>query len=483
MARFDTVVAGGTAVLPVHGPVRADIGVSGGRIAAIGELGAGSPSDVADEVIDADGKLVLPGAVDAHFHIGIYRDLATDARTETASAVTGGVTTVLSYFRTGQHYLNKTGPYHRILPEVVALTRGNAYCDVGYHLAPMTGGQVAEIPELAARGTASFKYYMFYKGMNLAGDARDEGGAAAYTMSDAYDLGHLYQIMEQVAAADAAHHDRRVSLSIHAEQPELIRIFVDRAAATGYRNPLEEYSNARPPFTERVAVHEAGLLAAQTGCPVNFLHLSSADALEAALEVRRRFPELDIRIETTLHHLALSYERYADQRGKVNPPIRSGADAERLWQGVRAGEVDWVVSDHACCSEENKGGALWSALPGFGGTALLYPVLLTEGRRRGLPLERIVDLACTAPARAYGLVPRKGALTVGGDADLAVVDMDAEEPVTAERLGSAQDYTPFEGIKLTGWPVRTLVRGRTVYRDGAIVGEPAGEYLPRPVTS
>lgn len=119
--------------------------------------------------------------------------------------------------------------------------------------------------------------------------------------------------------------------------------------------------------------------------------------------------------------------------------------------------------------------------PGFGGTALLYPVLLTEGTRRGLPLERIVDLACTAPARAYGLLPRKGAITVGGDADLAIVDMTTEEPVTAERLLSAQEYTPLEGIKLVGWPVRTLLRGRTVYRDGALVGEPAGDYLTRPV--
>ncbi|MQA85828.1 MAG: amidohydrolase family protein [Streptosporangiales bacterium] len=477
MARFDTVIVGGVAVLPVHGPVRADIGIKDGRIAAIGEFAAAEGG----EAVDADGKLVLPGAVDAHFHIGIYRDLASDARSETASAVTGGVTTVISYFRTGQHYLGVTGPYREILPQVVALTQGNAYCDVGYHLAPMTGGQVAEIPELAAHGTASFKYYMFYKGMNLAGDARDDRGAAAYTMSDSYDLGHLYQIMEKVAEANAAHDDRRVSLSIHAEQPELIRIFVDRAAAAGYANPLEEYSNARPPFEERVAIHEAALLAARTGCPINFLHLSSAEALEAALEVKRRFPGLDIRTETTLHHLALSYERYADQRGKVNPPIRSDADAERLWQGVRSGEIDWVVSDHACCSEENKRGPLWSALPGFGGTALLYPLLLTEGRRRGLPLERMVDLACTAPARAYGLVPRKGALLVGGDADIVVVDVEAEEPVTARRLGSAQEYTPFEGIKLTGWPVRTLVRGRTVYRDGAVVGDALGAYLERPV--
>ncbi|GAB3976507.1 amidohydrolase family protein [Actinoallomurus acanthiterrae] len=475
MARFDTVVLNGRAVVPVRGAVRADIAIKDGRVAALGEFTAAD----ADEVIDAAG-LVLPGAIDAHFHLGIYRDLAEDARSETASAVAGGVTTVLSYFRTGHHYLNKSGPYREILPEVVELTRGNVRCDVGYHLAPMTSGQVDEIPELVQNGVTSFKYYMFYKGMNLAGDTRGAASASDYTMSEAYDLGHLFKIMEQVAAADAAHDDRRVSLSIHAEQPELIRIFAERAAAAGYANPLEEYSSARPPFEEQVAIHEAGLIAARTGAPINFLHLSSADALDAAMEVRRRFPHLDIRIETTLHHLALSYESYSDQRAKVNPPIRTDADVERLWQGIASGEVDWVVSDHACCSEENKQGELWSALPGFGGTALLYPVLLTEGLRRGLSLTRIVDLACTTPARSYGLVPRKGAISLGGDADLTIVDMETEEPVTTERLLSAQEYTPFEGIKLVGWPVRTLLRGRTVYRDGVLTGDPVGAYLPRP---
>lgn len=479
MPKFDTVLLNGHAVLPGAGATRADVAVKDGRIAGIGVYEATE----ADEVVDAAGKMVLPGAVDAHFHLGIYRDLAQDTRSETASAVAGGVTSILSYFRTGTHYLNKTGPYREVLPEVLETTRGNAWCDYGFHLAPMTSGQVDEIPDLVASGgIASFKYYMFYKGMNLAGDARSASGAHDYTMSDVYDLGHLMQIMEKVAEADAAHDDRRVSLSVHAEQPELIRVFIERAQAASYRNPLEEYSNGRPPLTERLAVTEAGVLAAATACPINFLHLSSEFAIDAALKVRRENPRLDVRIETTLHHLALTYERYADQRGKVNPPIRTESDLERLWQGIVAGEIDWVVSDHACCSEENKEGPLWSALPGFGGTALLYPFLLTEGMRRGVSVERVVELASTNPAKAYGLAPRKGALTVGADADLAVVDLEAEQEVTVERLMSAQDYTPFEGMKLAGWPVRTLLRGQTVYRDGASVGSPAGSFLERPLS-
>ncbi|HLH64818.1 MAG TPA: dihydroorotase family protein [Solirubrobacteraceae bacterium] len=163
----------------------------------------------------------------------------------------------------------------------------------------------------------------------------------------------------------------------------------------------------------------------------------------------------------------------------MNPPIRAEADREALWEGVLRGEIDWVCSDHACCSEADKLGDMWAALPGFGGSALMYPYMLTEGPRRGLGLERIVELVSEAPARAYGLFPRKGRISVGSDADLAIVDLDRVETVTPARLLSAQDHTPFAGLKLTGWPVRTILRGRTVLLDGAPVGEPRGAYLWR----
>jgi dihydropyrimidinase/allantoinase len=199
------------------------------------------------------------------------------------------------------------------------------------------------------------------------------------------------------------------------------------------------------------------------------------------LELNALDPYLDVRLETTLHHVALTYENYKDQRGKINPPIRAQTDVDALWRGVARGEIDWICSDHACCSEEHKEGDLWQALPGFGGTALIYPSILTEGPKHGLSLLRCVELVATNPARAYGLSPRKGAITVGADADLAIVDMAESYPVTTERLLSAQEYTPFEGMELTGWPVHTLLRGRSAFAEGE--GEPAGTYLRRPLTS
>lgn len=476
MSTYDTVVRGGTAVLP-GGSVRADIGIRGGRIAAIADA---ISSQDADDVVDAKDRLVVPGGVDAHFHLGIYRDMTEDTRTETESSIAGGVTSILSYFRTGTHYLGKSGPYREILPLALDAVSGNSRVDYGLHLAPMVREQVAEISDLAGtKGILSYKYFMFYQGLDLAGDSQD---ATGYTMSADYDLAHLLEIMEAVSAANADRADgARVSLSLHCENSDLIKLFMDRVRRAGELQGLEAYSAGRPPLTERLAIAEAGVLATATQCPVNFLHLSSADALDAASTFRSDHPEVDVRMETTLHHLALSYEKYNDQLGKVNPPIRSERDRDAMWEGVRSGRIDWVVSDHACCGEELKSGDMWHALPGFGGSALIYPYLMTDGPRRGVPVERVVEIAATNPARAFGLAPRKGALVVGADADLAVLDMDTPRKVTPELLHSAQTYTPFDGIELVGWPVRTILRGTTVFADGAPVGDPIGEFLHRPL--
>ena len=476
MSTYDTVVSGGTAVL-AGGSVRADIGIRDGRIAAIADSIASSE---ADDVVDAKDRVVVPGAVDAHFHLGIYRDMAADTRSETESSIAGGVTSILSYFRTGTHYLGKSGPYGEILPEALEAVRGNSRVDFGFHLAPMMREQVAEIDDLSARqGILSYKYYMFYRGLDLAGDSHDAG---RYTMSSDYDLAHLLEIMEAVSRANASRNDgARVSLSLHCENSDLIKLFMDRVRKADQLKGLEAYSAARPPLTERLAIAEAGVLATATRCPVNFLHLSSSDALEAASTFEAEHPEVDVRIETTLHHLALSYETYNDQLGKVNPPIRSERDRDAMWEGVRSGRIDWVVSDHACCGEELKSGDMWHALPGFGGSALIYPYLMTDGPRRGVSVERVVQIASTNPARGFGLSPRKGAIAVGADADLAILDMETPRKVSPGLLHSAQTYTPFDGIELVGWPVRTILRGRTVFADGEAVGDPAGEFLHRPL--
>src|SRR5579884_2454876 len=464
MRRLDTLVKGGQVVFPGHGVVRCDLGIRDGRIAALAdELEASA----AGEVIDASGLLVFPGGV--------------DARSETESSLVGGATTVVSYVRTGRHYLNTSGPYREVLPEVLGATAGHAYTDYAYHVAPMTSHHLTEVDWMVRdAGIASFKYYMFYKGLNLAADSTD---ASSYTMAESYDLGHLYALMEEVARADARYGTRgRISLSLHCEQPELIRVFIERVRASG-RNDLRAYSDARPPLTERLSIYEAGVLAHATGCRVNLLHLSSAEALQAAEEIRSQYPRLDVRLETTLHHLCLTHEALTGLGGKVNPPLRAQRDVDALWTGVLRGAIDWVASDHACGMQESTGTDLWPALLGFGENALHYPVMLSEGfHRRGVPLERIAELVSAHPARAFALYPQKGALLVGADADLALVDLHREEVVTPELLHSAQDHTPFQGVRVRGWPVRTLLRGETVFAHGRLAAaRPGGRFIRRPV--
>lgn len=476
MTRYDSVVLGGTVVFPGHGSIRCDLGLRDGRIAAIADELA--PAD-GGEALDARGLHVFPGAVDAHMHFGIYRPLDVDVRSETESSLVGGATTALSYIRTGHHYLDRSGPYREFLPGVLAATGGNALIDYGYHLAPILDSHRDEIDWLAGEaGIASFKYFMFYKGLNLAGDSAD---GQAYTMGDAYDFGHLYAMMEEIAAADARYGSRgRISLSLHCENAELIKHFIDRVKRAGIGG-LRGWHEARPPLTERLSIHEAGVLADATRCRVNLLHLSSAEALRGALEVERLYPGLDLRCETTLHHLCLTHDSIEGLGGKVNPPIRTREDVEALWQGVLDGTIDWIASDHACCMEAEKGDDVWPALPGFGGTALVYPVLISEGfHRRGLPLERVAELVAASPARAFACWPAKGAISVGSDADLALVDLHREQVVTPDLLHSAQDHTPFQGIALRGWPVRTILRGETAYLDGEVVGDPRGRFLMRP---
>lgn len=476
MARYDVVVTGGNLVIPFVGVVRGDVAVKDGRITAIAD--SFGPTD-AEEAIDASGKVVMPGAVDTHYHLGIYRDLASDTESETTSSLVGGVTTVVSYFRTGSHYLNKTGPYKQILPEVLKTVEGHAKVDFGFHLAPMTSEHVQEIPWLVDQGIASFKYYMFYKGLNLSADSRD---AKAYTMAEDYDLGHLYEIMEAVAAAQQARPNDRISLSLHCEQAELLRIFIERAKADPNVSGLAEYNAGRPPLTERLSIEEAGVLADATRVNVNLLHLSSELALKTATDVAARYPHLDVNKETTVHHLALNVAMLEGKGlgGKVNPPVRDASDNEALWNGIRTGQIGTVASDHACCMESSKGDDLWPALPGFGGAALLYPVLISEGvHKRGLTLDRVAQVAAATPAKTFNVYPRKGTIAVGADADLAIVDMNLEQTVTPELCRSAQDHTPFNGVKVKGWPVTTLVRGIPMLRDGEIAKDWPGKYLKR----
>lgn len=479
MAKMDLLIKQGRVVFPNFGVMETDIGIQGEKIIAIGK---NLNTQSTDQVIDAKGKYVFPGAVDSHFHIGIYRPMEEDALTESTSAIYGGVTTICSYFRTGQNYLNKTGPYSEIFPEIMEKSKNSFLTDYVYHIAIMTPDQIKEMEMLVEKcGVSTFKYYMFYKLLDLAGAP---GGDKYLMLNTTYDLGFLYTYMTEVARLNEKYKEfGNIRLSIHCEQPEIIRIFTQFVKQHPGSNPLKDYSDARPTFSERLAIREVEVLARNTNCPINLLHLSSQEALEAGMEAASKNPSLNILLESTLHHLGLSYEIPFGRLGKVNPPIRSPKDVEALWEAIRIGEIKTVVSDHACLTQKIKEGDLWTCLPGFGGTELIFPLLFTEGYlKRRLPLQRIVEITSYYPAIYHGLFPKKGTIAVGSDADITVIDPEIEKIITSQTLHSAQDFTPFEGMKYKGWPIYTILRGKIVLEKDKILGRPGdGVYIKRPV--
>jgi dihydropyrimidinase/allantoinase len=437
MSAYDLVIKGGDVAIPHVGVKRADIGIMGEKIASIAE---NIPTESSSRVIDATGKCVFPGAIDSHFHVGIYRPFRDDAISESTSAASGGVTTILSYFRTGRNYLDKTGPYREIFPELLEFSERSFLTDYGFHLTMLTDEHL--------------------KVLNLAGSAPE---ATNYLMIDTpVDLGFLYKYMKEVSRINALLEDYgKISLSIHCENPEIIRATNDEVKEKPSGNLLKDYSDARPPWEEELAIYEAGVMANQVSCHVNLLHLSSQKAVDAGKDVASRYPQLDFLLEGTLHHLSLSHDMDLGRMAKVNPPIRGKEDVEYLWKSVLDNTIKTVVSDHACITKEIKKGDLWTSLPGFGGTSLMFPILITEGyHKRGLALQRIAELSSGNPARFHNLYPKKGAVMVGSDADFAIVDIDQEKEVTLENLYTAQDFSPEEGMKLKGWPLYTILRGK-----------------------
>ncbi|MBI2525868.1 MAG: dihydroorotase family protein [Candidatus Rokubacteria bacterium] len=464
-----------------------DLGVRDGRFVRIApEL----PASEAQRVYDADHLLGFPGVVDAHTHVGIYAPLGEDAVTESRAAATGGVTTMLTYFRSGQYYLNRGGPYAELFPEVLRLSRDRYWADYGYHLAPIDGRQIGEMEDLATgHGVPSFKIFMFYGGHGLHG-AADRDAQRRFLMigeEDSYDLAHFEFVMRAAARVQQAHPHlaEHVSVSLHCEVADILNAYTRLAQRDASLSGLRAYSAARPPHAEGLAVWIAAYLAHETGCRnINLLHLSSRKALEAALLVPQAFPQVEVRREVTVGHLLLDTEAPTGVRAKVNPPIRAREDVEFLWEMLLAGKVDWIVSDHACCATEAKVAAerpddIWLAKSGFGGTEYLLSGVFSEGSRRGMAYHHMAEVLSWNPARRFGL-GGKGDIAPGYDADLALLDPARTFTVRAAESESAQGYTPFEGQELRGRVRATFLRGHLVYDRGTIVSPPVGQYIPRP---
>ncbi len=485
--RFDTLVTNVIVVRPEAGPTdgeRLDVGITNGRFSAVE---AGLPADEAREVVDGKGRLLFPGAVDGHQHWGIYNPLDEDTDSESRASAQGGVTTGITYMRTGQYYLNEGGPYREFFPKVLALSEGKSYVDYAFHLAPMMKQHIDEIPEIITEfGVPSFKIFMFYGSHGLHGRSSDQSSFLMIPPGERYDLAHFEFVMRGVQLAREKLSDRAdsISLGLHCETAKIMTAYTKLVEEAGSLSGLAAYSASRPPHSEGLAVTIASFLADETGLPnINLLHLTSRKALKAAMLMAKTFPHVDFRREVTIGHLVADIDNAANLGGKVNPPLRPVDDREALWEHLLAGDIDWVVSDHACCKDELKFGKedrddIFAAKSGFGGSEYLMPALVSEGRRRGLSLQRIAQLASFNPAQRYGL-STKGRIADGFDADFCLVDTGSTWTIHAEDSFSTQEYTPFEGFELGAKVTDTWVRGAQVLRDGNIVGTPMGRFVRR----
>ena len=483
---YDLVIKNARVVRPNRTSVDClDIAIKDGKVA---RLSPDIEAQQAKEVFDAKNLLAFPGCVDAHMHIGIYAPLAQDAVSESKAAAMGGVTSSLNYIRTGHYYLNRGGPYRDFMPEVLKQSEGRFWVDYGYHIAPIEAAHIDEMEHLVLdHGVTSFKIFMFYGGYGLHGRSANQHEFLMLGPQERYDIAHFEFIMRSAQRLMAKYPElaAHISVSLHCELAEILEAYTKLVERDGTLSGLHAYSAARPPHSEGLAIWIASYLANETNClNVNLLHLSSRKAIEAAWIMQEVFPHIAFRREVTVGHLLLDADCACAVHAKVNPPIRPRPDVEALWQAVLERKVDWIVSDHACCSAEQKWSKedptnIWLAKAGFGGTEYLLSGVLSEGSKRGMSYNHMAELLSFKPAQRFGLLS-KGDIAPGYDADIALVDPHESFVVRAADSESVQGYSPFEGLELTGRVKTTFLRGVAVFHHGNVVGLARGRYLRRP---
>jgi dihydropyrimidinase len=461
MAAFDVVIRGGE-VATAADLFTADIGIKDGRIAALGhDLAKG------EEEYDARGKLVTPGGIDAHCHIDQKSSFgvpgADDYFTGTRSAACGGTTTVLSF--AAQH---KGMSLRQVVKDYHALATPKAVIDYGFHLIisdPTEQVLGQELPALIKDGYSSFKIYMTYDLLKL----------------------NDREILEVFSLA------RREGafVMVHAENHDTIAWLSQKLLDAGHKAP-KFHEVSRPQPVEREATHRAITFAELVDVPILIVHVSGREAIDQIRWAQSR--GLKIFAETCPQYLFLSAEDL-DQPGfegakcMCSPPPREKANQPYVWHGLASDVLNIISSDHAPYRyEDAQHGKKVGLTDGFKkvpngvpGLEVRMPLLFSEGVGKGrIDIHRFVAITATTPARLYGLAPRKGSIAIGADADLVIWDTQKKVKITQAILHDAMDYTPYEGIEVTGWPAVTLSRGEAVWRDGKFLGTPGrGKFLPR----
>ncbi|CAN5729631.1 allantoinase [soil metagenome] len=454
-----TVITGGL-VVNENETFRADIIIRNGRV---GEYNVQATIAETDNHIDATGLMVLPGVLDVHTH---FREPDPNTfegfTTGSAAAAAGGVTTVVEMPQAGPTTKN-LGDFRK----KIAAVGQSSTIDMALWGGIIGGDDRDEdaIRDMAKSGAVAFKSFM----------------AASSPSFPAVDTAKLLWAMTILA-------DFGLPYGLHAEDDASLQAGIQRMTSAG-RTDAVAHAQSRPPLVETVAVRSAILLAERTGCWLYICHCASADALELIADARTR--GLRITVETCPQYLAMTTNDLVRLNGfaRCAPAIRDDAEVERIWDHVLHGHVDIISSDHVACSaalKEAGNSNIFDAPNGLPGVQTMLPILWDSGvKNRGLNPNRIVQMLSSNPARTFGLYPRKGSLALGSDADLVLFDSDDAWTIRGSDMLYRQKWTPFEGKRVFGRVKRTMVRGETVYLDGApgraeyIRHRLAGQFLHR----
>ena len=434
---------------------RADVFLSDGRIEGVEP---GGSQRTADTVIDASDKFVLPGIIDAHIH-PVYAD-RIDTLSKAAAAE--GITTVIAYVGAVKAW-GQSGDLMGAIQDFIEEAESTSMIDFGVHCTLLQNdinNAAAVIPQLVEKGVISYKAFMAYakRGMKLEDD-------------------ELMHLMEVISA-------NRAILAAHAENGAIIDYLENQFIAAGRETP-EHYVATHPNLSEAEAIFRLLTLASVTQCPIYIPHISALESLDVVRWFKKRGGK-EIYTETCPHYLTLIEDELKSKGAlaKMSPPLRSTNDVEKLWQALQEGLIDVVASDtagHTQSANEPLWDNIFNAPYGIPGIDTLFKIVYSEGINQGrITLPRLVEVMSEAPAKIFGLYPRKGAILEGSDADIVILD--AAMPYTVPESNSflKVDYSMFAGRKGLGAPILVMQRGRILMQQGKLQAQAGqGNYLQR----
>jgi len=452
MDEYDLVIHGGTVVTGIS-QYQADVCIKDGRIASI----TSGQSVRSLQAIDASGKLVLPGVIDAHVHMQIMQQdkyaTADDFTSGTCAAAAGGVTTIIDFFTPeGKQSLQDAFQKRRDIADPQVLI------DYGLHCSQTRESRLeVEIDALIEAGVTSYKHFQVYGRLALNDD-------------------ELYQNFELISRKGAL-------ATLHAENGRVVDLFTNRLRQQGETRAIN-LARSRPPFVEAACIHTAATFASECGAYLLIVHTSSGAGLKA-IKTAQRSGQI-LLSETCPQYLLLSEENLAQEDGNLyicTPPLRTREDQAFLWAGLAGGYIHTLATDHCCFYRQQKMDApsFFQAPGGVGTVELLLPLIYSEGVRKDrINLSSMVRSLSYNPAAIFGLLPQKGQITPGADADLVVFDPNAKWVVDPILLHGKDDYSAYQGFLLQGKVEVTVSRGEIIYRDGKIKGKAGrGRYLKR----